>query len=288
MSLCPVSLLFLEGELDGWREDYIYTELMFYLKKINGFEDPWAIVEHLVNQKVIDKDVLNEKVIDEDIVYIKDVDENIDTLLGMLLKKDENHQKIYIGEEYCLSENEIIGRSGEATNFFGISIEPLADLAKILISKEYSHLSLKVPSSVYFATFGVRCMSFFKDKGNGIYLNEAFKALGYADQAYLTETPIEDLKKIKAEQKFRRSDAAKKAHEFRHESWKPVVMRLYNDTDWAIELKKDNRHQRAEWIATELQKIVDKEGMFPGYGGVTVRWVTDFLRKEYPWPDSKK
>jgi len=259
MSFCPVSLVYLEGEVNGWRNDYMFTELLFYLEQAKCNEG---------------KDAINEN--------IGIINANIDTLIEGQIKKNRHLNKVLIDNDFGLLDSEITALAHTGDDKFGLEFEPLVELAEALRAEDYIQ---KVPKSVYYATFGLRCMVFFKEKGNNVFLMEAFKALGYAEQEYCLETPEaerQEAEKIKAEKiSLCRSTASKSGHAKRHSSWKPYIKVLYETTDWKKVLKKVNRSQQVDYIVGALQeKLNNNKDMFQG-NGVTPRWVGDFLRKEY-------
>jgi len=227
MSLCPVSLLYLEGELDGWRKDYLYTELLFYLEEAKCFESIVAI------------------------------DKNIDALLESQLNKGGFREKVLIDEQFCLLDKEITAFSHDGDKKFGLDFEPLVELTEALRTHGDEGFIPTVPKSVYYATLGIRCMTFFDEKGNNVFLTEAYKSLGYADQEYWLEIPAAERQKsekIKAEKSAKnlsliRSNASISGHAKRHNSWKPYVQDLYENTDWNTVLKTVNRSRKVKYIA---------------------------------------
>ena len=203
-------------------------------------------------------------------------------LLKLLIVMVRVDEKVRIPDDGVL----VVGSEyeGNLKTFF---LDPLSELAEALALNKHLNLNPVRTKSYYFANFGLNCIEFYLGTRYVEYLFEAYKACGYAEQAYRSETTAEQrLKDNEKRISEGRKYARMKKHEQEHGSWKPYLKEIIENTDWSTAIKKDNSSQRTKYLMVELQKKIDDKGLYNGVrgGGVTFKWVNDFL-KEYDRED---
>ena len=212
------------------------------------------------------------------------VDQNLDVLMNMDAEITTQLKQLGIDEKVMMPEDGyLVVRSengGELTKF---SLYPLFELAEALTSNKQLSLNPVMPKSYYFACFGVRCLDFYDDIGAIEFLHEAYRASGYATQAYMSEITEEQRAEDKEKRiSYVRQQAAHAKKEQTHDSWKPYLKEIIQNTDWSIALERDGKGKRSEYLVIELQKIINAKGLYKGVRGEgpTLKWVDDF-RKAY-------
>jgi len=247
MSLCPVSLSTIEDELDGiCMSDILISKLDYYIDRVECRRN------------------------------IISIDEHINVLFMRYINDEIFRRQIQITEEHNLLDKEIIGFSTREGKKHGTSIEPLFELAEILNSDKNIGLVTEAPKSVYFAVFGLRCISFYENKRDLRYMFEAYRSLGFAEQMYLIETPVEIREKEKIESKKK---AAKAKDQKTYEPLRNVIRKINEVTDWEKELTNVNFSQKADYIIPLLEKEIKDAGLYDPPEGVQKRWVEGELKK---------